>query len=84
MKLFILTHCAAEDNYTPRVFQNKTDAILALNKSYDELVYERDADGEVLCVYGSVYEYNIEGFRAEITYADDTYDVFEIFEVEVE
>lgn len=81
MKLFILTHCAAEENYTPQVFKTREEAQNEMNKTVDNLVYERDLDGDLISQYTDNFE--IYDDRAEIVYPDDTYDCLEIFEVEV-
>jgi len=74
MKVYVLTNCAAEKNYTPRVFTTKAAAIEALKDSYENCIAEGD------------YVDHDELFDtcAEVVYIDDTYDVLEIFEVEVE
>ena len=74
MKVFVLTHCASENNYTPKVFTDKTKAVEALKEKYDSLVSSSDY----------IVENEIFNTKAHIDYADDTYDVLEVFEVEVE
>ena len=73
-KVYVLTDCAAEENYTPRVFSNKEDAIKALREQYDEYTQEEDY----------VCSSELDNNHAEIIYVDDTYNVLDIFEVEVE
>lgn len=82
MKLFILTHCAAEENYTPLVFKTKEEAKKEMDQIADECIYERDTDGEVIDQYSD--DYKIYKDSAAIYYSDDTYDRLDIFEVEVE
>lgn len=72
---YVLTRCAAEDNYTPRVFSSKEKA----KKAFDELVNQIVEDAEDSLVEEEIYEE-----KAELEYADETYDVVEIFEVEEE
>lgn len=73
-KVYVLTHCAAEENYTPEVFVDKNKAIERLKDLYDGCLCEGDyVDNDEL--YDTA---------AEIIYVDDTYDRFDIFEVEVE
>lgn len=81
MKLFILTHCAAEENYTPLVFKSKEEAKKEMDHIVNDLIYERDTDGEVIDQYSDDYE--IYEDSAAIYYGDDTYDRLDIFEVEV-
>lgn len=75
MKAWVLTHCAAEENGTPVVTDSREKAISILKEIYDNLVnvYE-----------DSILSNKFWGTKAEIIYIDDTYDVFEIFECEVE
>ena len=75
MKLYVLAHCAAEENYTPKVFKNKEDAVSALKKIYKECIGCGDAN---YVDSDELYE-----TAAEIVYVDDTYDRLDIFEVEV-
>lgn len=79
-KLNILTHCAAEQNYTPLVFKSKKEAKKEMDRIVDDLIYERDTDGEVIDQYSDDYE--IYENSATIYYDDDT-DCLQIFEVEV-
>lgn len=74
MKIFILTHCTEEENYTPKVFMNKEDATKALKKIYKEYI----GNGNYVDT-DELYE-----TAAEIIYINHTYDKFDIFEVEVE
>jgi len=82
MKLFILTHCAVEENYTPQIFKTKKEAQNKMKDMVDSLVYERDSDGDVIDQYTDNFE--VYDNRAEIIYPDDTYDCLEIFEVEID
>ena len=82
MKLFILTHCAAEENYTPRVFKTEQEAKKEMDRIVDRLLYERDEDNEITYQYSDDFE--LYNRAAEIIYDDDTYDRLDIFEVEVE
>ena len=92
-KVYVLTDCAAEDNYTPRVFKDKQKAREAFLEQVEEYLvdecYDVEEDGEPEQTYNGkpVYDYvdnfEIQGDRAEIVYSDDTYNVLEIFEVEV-
>ena len=75
MKVYVLTDCAAEDNYTPRVFNKKEDAVKALKEQYNTYVKGNR---------GAIVEKDLYNTRAEITYVDDTYNILEVFEVEVE
>lgn len=92
MKLFILTHCAAEQNYTPMVFKTYEEAITKLRNMYEDLVYDTNYTDES-CDYDTDNEeyvkeyidsYELYDTCAEIIYTDDTYDRLDIFEVEVE
>lgn len=82
MKLFVLTHCGEEGNYAPSVFIDKVAAEKELMTQYEDAAIEQLDDGG-----GDFYDYvesaEVTETRAEITYVDDTYDVWEIFEVEV-
>ena len=95
MKLYILTHSGSEENYTPMVFKTELEAITELKNIYEDLVYdnnypdeprgyvaEYDSDNDK---YVSEYVDNYEFYdtAAEIIYKDDTYDRFDIFEVEM-
>ena len=73
-KVYVLTDCAAEDNYTPRVFSKKEDAVKALKEQYN--VYVKGNRG-------AIDEKELYNTRAEIFYVDDTYNILEVFEVEV-
>ena len=81
-KVFVLTHCAAEENYSPSVFTDFDKAKKAMHDSVDDLVFEQhdDESGEQ---HDYVESYNVTDVSAEVIYTDDTYDVFRIFEVEV-
>ena len=88
--IYVLTHCAAEENYTPRVFMNKKDAQEALKEEYRSLLidacdFSDDVDDEYL-EEESFYVYSKEcgDNFAEIVWDDDTYNRLDIFEVEVE
>ena len=81
MKLFILTQCAAEQNYTPQVFLTEREAKTEFNKEVDEAIYKRDVDGEIIDQYTDNFE--IYANSAEVIYDDDTYCKFNIFTVEV-
>ena len=74
MKVFVLTHCAAEENYTPEVFTDKNKAIERLKDLYESCICEGDY----------VESDELYDTAAEIIYVDDTYDRLDIFEVEVE
>ena len=82
MKVYVLTHCAAERNYTPSVFTDKVAAEKELMSQYEDAAIEQldDGGGDFNDCVESV---EVTETRAEITYVDDTYDVWEIFEVEV-
>lgn len=90
MKLFILTHCAAEENYTPSAHLNLRDAQAELNRQVNrcvDSVIGGNGDDETLTreeaidCYFDVYE--VHETSAVLVYTDETYDVFEIFEVEM-
>lgn len=74
MKVYVLTHCAAEENYTPEVYKTKEKAVERLKEVYDE------------CVGDESYIDDCELYdeSAVIVYPDDTYDRLDIFEVEME
>lgn len=75
MKVYILTDVAAEENYTPRVFTNKEAAQQALIDTYNEYL-EQSA--------GAIFSNDLWDTKAEIIYEDDTYNILQLFEVEVE
>ena len=81
MKLYVLTHCAAEENYTPQVFLDRKSARKELKRIADQCIYERDTDNEIIDQY--TYDFEVYNDAAEIIYTDDTYDCLEIFEIEV-
>ena len=73
MEVYVLTRCSAEENYTPKVFKNKEDAVSALRDIYNECISAGDyVDTDELYTTS-----------AEIIYIDGTYDRLNIFEVEV-
>ena len=74
MKLYVLTHCAAEQNYTPQVFNNKEKAVEALKDMYEGFLCEGDY----------VASDELYATCAEVVYIDDTYDRLDIFEVNLE
>mgnify|MGYP006367713759 CR=1 FL=1 len=74
MKVFVLTHCAAGKNYTPKVFADKETAIKNMKELYEDCISVRD-----FVEINELYETN-----AVIIYIDDTYDRFNIFEVNLE
>ena len=89
MKLYVLTHCAAEENYTPKVFKTEQEAITALRNVYEDLVYDTDYDAAAASdnekyVKDYVECHELYNNVAEIIYVDGTYDRLDIFEVEVE
>ena len=47
----------------------------------DNCQYDRDVDGEIVWTYAD--EVEVYDTTASVVYPDDTYDNFEIFEVEV-
>jgi len=73
MKLYVLTHCAAEENYTPEVYKSKEKAVERLKDIYEQCIGEGDY----------VASDDLYDTAARITYVDDTYDRLDIFEVEV-
>ena len=75
MKVWVITHCAAEENGTPVVAGSKEKATSILKEIYDNLVNDFE---------DSIFSNELWDTKAEIIYKDDTYDVFEIFECEVE
>lgn len=77
MKVYVLTHCAAEENYTPAVYFNKEKAKAAMKADYDENLNNAEA-------VGAVFDADFADDFASITYTDDTYDVYQLFEVEAE
>ena len=72
MKVYVLTHCAAEENYTPSVWMNHEDAKEALKKIANQYVES-----------SNLLDYWIENNAASFTWIDDTYDVLNIFEVDI-
>ena len=91
MKVYVLTHCAAEQNYTPLVFSTKERAEEELKELFKDIIVEPEPEEdeeyefyEDAPINSAVYEYNIGTDFAEITWSDDTYDLLEIFEAEVE
>lgn len=74
-KVYVLTDCAAEENYTPRVFINEKDAQEALKEEFKNL----KADNSEF-----IYFQDCGVNYAEIVWDDDTYNRLDIFEVEVE
>lgn len=74
-KVFVVTSCAAEENYTPSVFSSKKDALAEVKRLYDSYL-EGCAD----------YVYSEESWDTgfEIVWQDDTYNRVDIFEVEVQ
>ena len=74
-KVYVVTNCAAEENYTPSVYTNKQDAQAEVKRLYEDYKagYEDYIDNE---------EFWNDGF--EIVWQDDTYNRVDIFEVEVQ
>jgi len=93
-EIYVLANCAAEDNYTPRVFKDYEKARKSFEEAVEDYLVDKDYDVEIdgepeqtyngKPVYHYVESFEINGDRAEIVYSDDTYNVLEIFEVEVE
>ena len=77
MKVYVLTHCAAEENYTPAVFLDEAKARAAMKADYDENLNNAES-------VGAVFDTDFDDNFASITYTDDTYDVYQLFEVEAE
>lgn len=75
MKLYVLTRCSAEQNYTPKVFKNIEDAVSELKKIYKQCLNCGDGN--------HVDSDELYNTSAEIIYKDDTYDRLDIFEVEL-
>ena len=75
MKVWVVTHCAAEDNATTFVADSEEKAKSIMTEMYQNIV---DDFGD------SIFSNEIWDTRAEIIFTDDTYDVFDIFECEVE
>lgn len=74
MIVYVLTHCAAEENYTPEVFTDVEKAYKRLKEVYEDCIeYDKNV---VSC--------DLYDTAAEIIYVDDSYDRLDIFEVEVE
>lgn len=76
MKAYVLTHCSAEENYTPSVFLDKAKAIEVMKANYDENLNNAT-------VVGALYDADFDDDFASITYTDDTYDIYQLFEIEV-
>ena len=93
-KLYVLTQCDVEGNYTPLIFKTKEEAREAFLKKVEKYLvdvdYDEEEDGEPEQTYNGkpvidwVNNYEIEGDKCEIVYFDGTHSVIEIFEVEVE
>lgn len=79
MTLYVLTHCAAEENYTPRVFKTLEEARKALKKTYEDLVFNEEANTNEW-----VESFEVCDDSVEIVYVDDSYDRLDIFKVEEE
>ena len=77
-KVYVLSHCAAEANYTPSVYNSSKDAEDALGKTVYGLTHGEDGS-EVDVESAEVYD-----LSAEVVYPDDTYDKLDINEVEVQ
>lgn len=75
MKVYVLTHCASEDNYTPEVFTSKEKAQTTLQFNYDK--YTDGGDNS------SIFSSEIWEDGMEIIWDDDSYDKFQIFEVDL-
>lgn len=71
-KVYVVTHCAAEENYTPSVYINKQDAVAEVKRLYDECMENKE--------YIDNEEFWTDGF--EVVWKDDTYDRVDIFEVD--
>lgn len=82
MKVYVLTHCAAEKNYTPSVFTDRAKAEKEMEDAFESVVYQQ-LDDECGDIQDCVDDFAINNSCATVTYVDDTYDVWEIFEVEV-
>jgi len=74
MIVYVLTHCAAEENYTPEVFTDVEKAYKRLKKVYEDCI--EDDESVVSC--------DLYDTSACIVYVDDSYDKLDIFSVEVE
>ena len=72
-KVYVVTHCAAEENYTPNVYTNKQDALAEVKRLYDDCLENED--------YIDNEEYWEDGF--EVVWQDDTYDRVDIHEVDI-
>ena len=81
MKLYVLTHCGEGKNYNPSVFKTLKSAQKKMEEDYEACLY-KDQDDES-DIHDYVDDYSIDDSAATITYDDETYDVWEIFEVEV-
>lgn len=72
--VYVLTHCAASENYMPEVFKSKEEAMRILNDWYNSQVeYYADAIVESFC--GPDF--------CQITWNDDTYDILKIFDCNI-
>ena len=81
-KLYVLTHCSNELNEKPEVYITLERARKEMEDAYESHLYDFDSDGEVIKEYDCV-ESNIFDDAAIITWPDDAYDRWDIFEVEV-
>ena len=69
-KVYVVTHCAIEQNCTPSVYTNKQDAVAEVKRLYDECMKNKE--------YIDNEEFWTNGF--EVVWQDDTYDRIEIKE----
>lgn len=73
-KLYIITHCNSEGNCQPECFTSEEKAIERMKVLYNECLKNLEY---VFC--SELYKTN-----AQVTYTDDTFDEFQIYEIEVD
>lgn len=94
MKVYVLTHSSSRKNWLPIVSQSKEVIEKAFKEKLKELLVDQDYDPEYdpepkdlyeglpVNTYIDSYDYGTDW--AEMLYCDDSYDVLEIYETEME
>lgn len=75
MKVYVLAACSNEENRKSEVFTTKEKAVAKMK------AYCKEAEEKYM---SAIFSVEVFDESAEIIYLDDTYEVYEVFEVEVQ
>ena len=100
MKIYVVTNTTPIGSYTPSVFTKKENAVQwrkecaadniysayedELKEGFDDLEFERSTEAILEFADRELDEVEIHSNEIDIYYADDSYNILQLFEVETE